>query len=828
MEIIETEKVHFVTISTKKNLRFAHVLGTSLLSNNPGATFRIFVVDSRPEDLKGWSGVSYLFPEDLGLERFEYLKMALALDEQEFVSTLRPWVIEKSLQDGARAAIFFDTTIYVLDNLAGLIRSVLESPITLTPIILQPKGLEPSPPNESEILMAGTFQHGFIGVRSGESEFLSWWKGRFNATRDLKSNHEPIRNQRWIDLTPTLWEVKIITDSAFNVGYWNLDQRKLTLEKDKTLVDGNPIRFFNFSSFNPDTPWILSGDLGNNSGVWPNHDPALSLLCDSYARQVRDQKLEIQNDSYAFGILDGERNITTPIRESYRKLIFSALEDSTLTVPTPFIGDDQAVLRSLSQKLPNSDYVNHQMLGVWKSRGDLQDAFPDPLGFDGLRFQNWAWSSGVEEGEFEPEDLTPPKNTDSKGIDISSLEVSEVCGVNVVGYLSSELGMGELARSVRSVVEFSGLPFTSITNNRNLSRKAIESANENPTELFPINLVVLNADQMTNWSTLDEYSAISGLATIGIWAWELEDFPEGFEAVINELEEIWTISEFARASIQKRTTKPVFVFPIPLSIAEEKPSEPFGVNINEKIGKDYFLVMFDYQSSMGRKNPLAAIEAFKLAFDGQGDVQLVIKTLNADLWPTERERLLYEARKVNNVKVIDEYLTRLEVRQLISGALAYISLHRSEGYGLTCAEAMAEGTPVIATNYSGNLDFMTPENSLLVDYSLVKVVDPNGAYTIDSNWAEPSVESATKFMQAVYTDRDFAHRVGKRGKDSIFNQATTETASAFVLNRIEDVYNRIISPKVEKLENSTQAIAEDKAKELRFSKTFFSFPRKKN
>jgi glycosyltransferase involved in cell wall biosynthesis len=333
---------------------------------------------------------------------------------------------------------------------------------------------------------------------------------------------------------------------------------------------------------------------------------------------------------------------------------------------------------------------------------------------------------------------------------------------------------------------------------------------------------------MTNWSRLDEYSAISGLATIVIWAWELEEFPQGFEAVFNELEEIWTISEFAKASIQKQTTKPVFVFPIPLNRIEAKSSEPFGLDANDKIGKDYFLVMFDYQSSMERKNPLAAIEAFKLAFAVQDDIQLVIKTLNAELWPTEREHLLYEAQKVNNVTVIDEYLTRLEVRQLLNGALAYISLHRSEGYGLTCAEAMTEGTPVIATNYSGNLDFMTPENSLLVDYSLVKVDDPNGAYTLDTKWADPSVETASKFMQAINKDRDFAQRVGKKGKESILNQATTEAASAFVLSRIEDVYNRIKSPKVENLENSSQAVVEEKATDSRLPKTLLRFLGKSN
>ena len=828
METIETQKICFITISSKENLRFAHALGKSLLMHHTDTLFQIFVLDSKPEEIIECAGFSYLFPKDLELESFEFLQMALALDEKEFASTLRPWVIEKSLHDGASAVIYFDPNIYVLDNLAGLIRSVLESPITLTPNITQPKSLESSPPNESEILTTGIFQHGFIGVRSGESEFLSWWKERFNADGDSNLDREPIRNQRWLDLTPTLWDVKILKDPALNIGYWNLARRKLTAKNNEFLVNGNPIKFFNFSSFNPDTPWILSGDLGNKSGIWPNRDPALSLLCDSYARAVRDQKFDSQTFSYAFGILDGGRKITPHIRESYRRLIFSALIDSTLVVPTPFIGDDQAVLRSLVQNLPNSDYINHQMLGVWKSRGDLQQAFPDPLGFDGLRFQKWAWSSGVEEGEFKPEDLTPQKHINPHGIDISSLEVTQSCGVNVVGYLTSELGMGELARSVRSVVEFSGLPFTSITNNRNLSRKSIESPDENVEELFPINLVVLNADQMTNWSKLADYSAISGLATIGIWAWELEDFPEDFEAVINELEEIWTISEFARASIQKQTKKPVFVFPIPLSAIEAKASEPSGVNAPEKIGKDYFLVMFDYQSSMERKNPLAAIEAFQLAFDGQDDVQLVIKTLNAELWPTEREHLLYEARKVKNVTVIDEYLTRLEVRQLLNGALAYISLHRAEGYGLTCAEAMAEGTPVIATNYSGNLDFMTPENSLLVDYSPVKVLDPNGAYTLDSNWANPSVDSAAKFMKTIHQDRDFAQKIGQIGKQSILNQATMEIASSFVLNRIEDVYKRINSSSVENLEDSPKEIVEEQATDLSLSKQFLRFFGKKH
>ena len=135
-----------------------------------------------------------------------------------------------------------------------------------------------------------------------------------------------------------------------------------------------------------------------------------------------------------------------------------------------------------------------------------------------------------------------------------------------------------------------------------------------------------------------------------------------------------------------------------------------------------FLFMFDYVSVFERKNPLAVMRASTAFFAGEGPV-LVIKSVNGDLKPLDRERVRLAAADRPDVVFIDDYVTNGERNALMASADAYVSLHRSEGFGLTMAEAMTVGKPVIATGYSGNLDFMTEENSFLVHYK-VGVVPP--------------------------------------------------------------------------------------------------------
>ena len=164
-------------------------------------------------------------------------------------------------------------------------------------------------------------------------------------------------------------------------------------------------------------------------------------------------------------------------------------------------------------------------------------------------------------------------------------------------------------------------------------------------------------------------------------------------------------------------------------------------------------------SAFARKNPLAAIAAFRRAFGDAKDRVLVIKLIagGATRWA---ERALHEAiAGANNIRLVEGMLPEADMMGLTSAADIVISLHRSEGFGLVPAQAMALGKPVIATGWSGNLEFMTKRNSALVDYSLVPVHDPEGTFGGDGQmWAEADVDDATQWLRRLASDASFASK----------------------------------------------------------------------
>jgi glycosyltransferase involved in cell wall biosynthesis len=168
-----------------------------------------------------------------------------------------------------------------------------------------------------------------------------------------------------------------------------------------------------------------------------------------------------------------------------------------------------------------------------------------------------------------------------------------------------------------------------------------------------------------------------------------------------------------------------------------------------------FLFVYDALSSYGRKNPTKALDAFIGAFAPRFDgVRFVLKVSNLNKFPASQAEILALQEKYPAITVIDEYLTRDGVLDLMAAADVYISLHAAEGYGLTILEAMALGTPSICTGYSGNMDFTSDLNSWLVDYKIISTTEPTGPYPEDSVWASPSVDSATDLMRHVAANRD--------------------------------------------------------------------------
>jgi glycosyltransferase involved in cell wall biosynthesis len=255
-------------------------------------------------------------------------------------------------------------------------------------------------------------------------------------------------------------------------------------------------------------------------------------------------------------------------------------------------------------------------------------------------------------------------------------------------------------------------------------------------------------------------------------------------------DEIWVATEFCQDAIAK--VSPIPVVKIPLSIVLDKTA---GFDRSHyQLNKESFIFffMFDFLSYFERKNPLAVIEAFKSAFSPDENVELLIKCSNSD-WNKEARARLMETGNGLKVNFLDDRLSRAELNNLVSLIDCYVSLHRSEGFGLPLAEAMYFKKPVIATGYSGNLEFMNINNSFLTKYRLVEIEKDFGPYKKGRIWADPDIGHAAELMRLVFDDRMLATRVGERAASDIKIYLNPETCGQRILSRIQCIkqYSRI-------------------------------------
>nr|WP_296696974.1 glycosyltransferase [Thiocapsa sp. UBA6158] len=355
-------------------------------------------------------------------------------------------------------------------------------------------------------------------------------------------------------------------------------------------------------------------------------------------------------------------------------------------------------------------------------------------------------------------------------------------GINCIAYVTAEMGLGEAARGILASLDSAGLCVDAIDYRRgNPSRCGDRRYAHRLTGKgrYPTSLYIVNAD----WLPTVKDDVASQLPNeryaIGYWAWELSEFPRRWTPAFDLVDEIWVASEHVRGGIQRLTEKPVRVVPNPVSVdAHDLPGREFF-----DLPKDRFiyLTLFDVHSIVARKNPQGAIDAFKSAFDPLDRyVHLVVKVNNAD--EEARETLLKSIADRPNITIVDRVLTRRETNGLFQSCDVLVSLHRAEGFGLPPAEAMWLGKPVIATNYSGNTDFMTDANSLLIPYRLVKIGVNQGPYDKDAVWAEPDLKAAAAAMRRISADRKLYETIGR----AAWMSARAQLAPAVVGRRIAE------------------------------------------
>jgi glycosyltransferase involved in cell wall biosynthesis len=780
------------TIVARNYLAYARVLAGSFLAQHPDGECIVLVIDDLAEEVDdAQEPFRVVRPGELPLDRFE--AMAAMYDVTELATAVKPWLLELLLEQGDSAPIaYFDPDIRFYAPIDEIERLAKEHKLVLTPHITAPIPDDGKQPGELDLMASGTYNLGFVAMAPSPQtqELLEWWQKRLRYDCVIDHALGYFVDQRWFDLVPnTFAGTAVIHDPGMNVAYWNLHERAVKRAEDGTwLINGEPLRFFHFSGFNPDEPHLLSK---HQTRTRLSEHPALARLCEEFADEVRAHRRPGEGDApYAWNLLGDGRPWDRRLRRLYREgerigafhcspfdpegaqEFFDWLNEPALEAATP---------------IP----VSRFWFDVYQERKDLQIVFPD-LVKDVEEFYRWIDGYGHEMGDIrglmpESDEIETALTTDG-ALSIDARDDGP-WGVNVAGFLQSELGIGEAARGLISGLDAARVPVLPVHGDwRPSSRQEhVYAMFDTDAAEFPINIVCVNADVLSHWAAQAGKGFFDGRYTIGFWWWEVLAFPPEWLPAFDLVDEVWVATQHVADALMPVSSVPITKVVMPVSAPAFTRHSRHELGLPEGF---LFLFLFDHHSIFERKNPLATIEAFKRAFPAGSGASLVVKSINHDHHLPAHEKLLLAASEHPDVHIIDRYVSADEKNSMIASADCYVSLHRAEGFGLTPAEAMCMGKPVIATRYGGNLEFMSDRNSWLVDYEMRTIGPGHAPYPADGEWADPDLEQAAQHMREIYADPGVARERAARGARHMRDAHSPRAAGRSMQQRLEHIYSR--------------------------------------
>jgi len=361
-------------------------------------------------------------------------------------------------------------------------------------------------------------------------------------------------------------------------------------------------------------------------------------------------------------------------------------------------------------------------------------------------------------------------------------------GLNIAGFFRADLGVGESVRCMARAADAAGLG-TALVNLKlhcinpqtdDTFATRLQDANPHPVNVFHLDPPVSR--------DVDHHHGAAfrrGRYNIGYWAWELPEFPDAWVHHSNYFDEIWTPSRFTTEAIAQKLPLPVLTMPHAISFA--RPRGDFRAKYGLPADKFLFLFLYDLNSYSERKNPAAVLEAFRRSGLAGRGAALVIKVHNTTRNPDDFERLREAAAALPGTTLITQTLSRAEIYELESACDCFVSLHRSEGFGLALAECMFLGKPVIATDWSGTTDFINSQNACPVRAQLVTLDRTHGPYAKGQTWADPDIDHAAWWMQQLHTDTGLARKIGAAARQTIEANLSPAVIGARYYRRLEAI-----------------------------------------
>jgi glycosyltransferase involved in cell wall biosynthesis len=772
--------VRICTIIAKNYLAQARVLALSYAEWNPGAACSVLLIDdpdgSVPDEDEPFE---LLRPNDLEIDRFD--GMAAMFDVTELATAVKPQLLAHLLERAGEPVAYFDPDIRFFADIDEIARLTAQEGIVLTPHVahesLPRDGLQPS---ELDLLASGTYNLGFIGLAPGPAteRLIAWWSERLRFDCVIDHALGMFVDQRWFDLVGSVVpHFHVLRDPGTNVAYWNLHERRLRHEGSRYTVNGQPLRFFHFSGFDPRRPHILSK---HQNRIRLPDEPVIAELFANYAEALYVHGFASTADEpWRYGQLADGTMLTPVLRGLYRE---GERAGAFRHSPFDAAGTEEFIAWSQEPARVGARHgLTRLCLEMYDQRPDLSGTYPDLEGTDGTKLLAWVHRWAADEFDLPPH-LLPPGSERS----LEQVGSTQPWGVNVAGYLRSELGVGEAARSVISALDAVGVPVMPIHGSWiPTSRQAHSFAHlDTSAAPFPINLICVNADQLPRF--LDSAGADFGAGryTIWMWWWEVSTIPDDWMEAFDLLDEIWVGTEHVADALRLVSGVPVIKVRIPVAMPPVVPYSRSDLGLPDGF---LFLFVFDFHSVFERKNPLAVVEAFRNAFEPGSGASLVLKCINQGDDPDSFDRLRLATAGHPDIHIIGQYVSAERKNAMIASCDCYVSLHRSEGFGLTPAEAMYLGKPVIATRYSGNLDFMTDANSYLVDSTIRPVGQGNLPYPPDGEWAEPDIEQAARLMRDVFDHPEAASERGRVAAADLRRTHAPQRAGEIMATRLAKI-----------------------------------------
>jgi Glycosyl transferases group 1 len=708
------------TIIAKNYLPMARVLAESFQKRYPAFPFIVLFLDST-EALVDRDSEPFFSLEAGSLPIPNLPGLLFKYNVLEASTAVKPYLLEHLFSvHNFPKLLYLDPDILITAELPELLQALDRFQIVLTPHIMSPYGDDKSP-SDLDILRAGSYNLGFIGLRNTEvtARLIRWWQSKVYHHCLHAVELGLFVDQRWMDMVPSLFEsVHVLRHPGYNVAYWNLHERKVEFRGDDIFVNGEACRFFHFSGFDPYHPERVSKH--QNRFTWKQIGEARKLF------------------------------------QHYRELLLSKGWATTHK------------WRYSYDYFENGWKIPEEARRYYWSLGEDVAELGNPFG----------WMNGSS-GHAAAQEATEAAR-------IEKLSSSAPFGINIVGYIRSEKGVGEGLRSNVRALKAADVPYVLIdfedTGSANVEEIGQEITNQ---DRFPVNLINVNADQVPYFAQRKP-DLLDNHYNIGFWNWEVSDFPPEWRSSFDYLDEVWVPSSFTQKNIAAVSPIPVHRVPYTIDPEIEPPPHWTRKNFGFSQRQFVFLFIFDFLSFAERKNPAGTIAAFKRAFGSRKDVLLFIKGSHAEAAGPLFRRLQQEAAGASIV-FSNEILSRDAIHGLISSCDCFVSLHRAEGFGFTLAEAMNLAKPVIATSYSSNMDFMDEQSSFLVPYKLIEIERHHGPYKKGYVWADPDLDHAAALMQQIVAERDAAARVALAGQRLVRERLHPRVSGEIIRKRLAEL-----------------------------------------